>query len=156
MGKNNVRPLVSVGLRHAEKLAREKFDMPLAKHGLIGKHEYLDNTDYFTLPDAGGLGLCWYFDFQRDLPHAVLELMIDDNDASRLEWLSGKGWSYSMMGVEDERSIGPRGAEFLHAINQLLRSDFTVGAKYPVDEARVDEIVEFHAQAFLTVKGLTK
>lgn len=153
MGSSNVRPLVPATLKYAERLARETFDMPLAKHGLIGRREYLDHTNYFIVPEAGGLEMLWYYDMLGMSPRAVLELRIDQDSFSRLTWESGKGWRYSMMGGEDERRIEPRGAEFLHAVNQLLAADFTVGIEYPVKQDRVADIVEFHAQAFLSVKG---
>ncbi len=132
--------------------------MPLAKHGLISQHQFIDNTNYFIVPASGGLELLWYYDMLEQTPRAVLELAVDkDNDAerscSRLTWMSGKGWNYSMMGAENERHISRRGEELLRAINLLLAADFTVGREYEVDESRVPEIVEFHAQAFLIAKG---
>jgi hypothetical protein len=162
MGKRNGRLLSLVKLGHAEKLAREYFDLPLAKHGLIGQREYIDNTDYFIIPAVADLELCWYYcNLDGTMPMAVLELAVDkDNDAerscSRLTWMSGKGWSYSMKGAENERHVSKRGEEVLHAVNALLATDFSVGVEYPIKEDRLAEIVEFHAQAFLTVKGMKR
>jgi hypothetical protein len=162
MGKRNGRLLSLVKLGHAEKLARQHFDLPLANHGLIGQREYIDNTDYFIVPAAADLELCWYYcNLDGQQPMAALELAVDkDNDAerscSRLIWTSGKGRNYSMMGAENERHISKRGEELLRAINLLLATDMTVGVEYPIKEDRLAEIVEFHAQSFLTVKGLTK
>jgi hypothetical protein len=151
---NNVRPLVPATLKYAERLAREFFDSPLAKHGLIGRHEYLDHTNYFIVPEAGGLELLWYYDMFNKTPRAVLELRIDQDTFSRLTWGSGRGWLYSMMGGESENRIEPRGEEFLHAVNQLLATDFTVGIEYPVKKDHVADIVEFYAQCLLTAKGV--
>lgn len=162
MAKRNGRLLSLVKLGHAEKLARQYFDLPLAKHGLIGQREHIDNTDYFIIPAVGDLELCWYYcSLDGQLPMTALQLAVDkDSDTerscSRLVWMSGKGWNYSMMGAENERHISKRGEELLHAINQLLATDYTVGVEYPIKEDRLAEIVEFHAHAFLTVKGLTK
>lgn len=152
--RSNVRPLVPAGLKHAEKLARMNFDLPLSKYGLIGQHQYLDHTNYFIVPAAGDLELLWYYDMSRQTPRAVLELRIGEDSFSRLTWVSGKGWNYSMMGGENERSIGARAEECLHAVNQLLATDFSVGREYAIDESRVAEIVEFHALSILTVKGV--
>ena len=153
MDRNNVRSLVPARLRHVEKLARETFDMPLAKHGLIGQHQFIDNTNYFIIPKASGLELLWFYDLVDQTPRAVLEAGIDGKSFSRLTWMSGKGWNYSMMGAENERHISKRGEELLRAINLLLATDMTVGVEYPIKEDRLAEIVEFHAQAFLIAKG---
>ncbi len=153
VGRNNVRSLVPARLRHVEKLAHETFDMPLAKHGLIGQHQFIDNTNYFIIPKAGGLELLWFYDLVDQTPRAVLEAGIDGKSFSRLTWVSGKSWNYSMMGLEDERRICERGVQFLQAINMLLATDYAVGIEYPVKEDRLADIVEFHAQAFLIAKG---
>ena len=156
MGKNgsSKRRGTPVGLRLAHDRCVEFFDKPLAKMGLVARHEITDDTDYFIVPTVGGLELLWYFEIGSDeRQRAVLELGIDGKDYSRIFWVGGKAWQYSFVGGEDEKKITERGTEFLISLSQGVATDFLPGREMSVSEELAKRIVAYHGEIIVTERS---
>jgi|GEM_PF-2810579 len=134
------------GLAEASKMCQSFFVEHLGHLGLIAKHAVIDRTDYFIVPKAGTLELLWYYEhgFRGNL-RAVCELGFNGNSYSRITWTSEEGWSYSLLGGEDESQISDEALNFLNQLNRTYRFTFKPGINITISEQDVPAIVRMHA-----------